>query len=275
MSTSNLTAEAALVIRRTFAVPRERVYDAWTKPEILRRWMAPGDMTIREVRFDAREGGKYRIVMVHPEGELYVVGGTIRELRPPERVSYTWQWEGDDGLPEGNETVLTLDFHDRGESTELVLTHTNFTNAESRERHEGGWTLSLEKLGGILDSAPRVRIAGIDLSGYMCKDAQRAIGFYRDVFGLEPAIVYPGGRGAEYELPDGTTFGLWGGGGGVMPFQPSNGILFAVDDLDEAVAALEARGIAVEMNFETPVCRMAMIRDTEGNTVTVHQRKTA
>ena len=71
----------------------------------------------------------------------------------------------------------------------------------------------------------------MDLSGYMCKDAERAIGFYRDVFGLEPALIYPDNRGAEYELPDGTTFGLWGGGGKVMPFQPSNGILFAVDDL--------------------------------------------
>lgn len=58
-----------------------------------------------------------------------------------------------------------------------------------------------------------------------------------------------------------------------MPFQPSNGILFAVDDLDKAVAALKARAIAIVMENETPVCRMAMINDTEGNLVTLHQRK--
>jgi predicted enzyme related to lactoylglutathione lyase len=58
-----------------------------------------------------------------------------------------------------------------------------------------------------------------------------------------------------------------------MPFQPSNGILFAVDDLDAAVAALKARGIAVLMEHETPVCTMAMISDTEGNTITLHKRK--
>jgi len=81
--------------------------------------------------------------------------------------------------------------------------------------------------------------------------------------------VYPDDRGAEYELPDGTTFGLWGGGGRVMPFQPSNGILFAVDDLDAAVAEVKQRGIAVLMENETPVCRMAMINDTEGNIVTL------
>ncbi|MGH7729388.1 MAG: VOC family protein, partial [Vulcanimicrobiaceae bacterium] len=94
---------------------------------------------------------------------------------------------------------------------------------------------------------PAIRITGMDLSGYMVKDAQRAIAFYRDVLGLEPKMVYPGNRGAEYELPDGTTFGLWGGGGNVMPFQPSNGILFAVDDLPGAVAALKVRGITVQM----------------------------
>ena len=59
-----------------------------------------------------------------------------------------------------------------------------------------------------------------------------------------------------------------------MPFQPSNGILFAVDDLDRAVAALKERGIAILMENETAVCRMAMINDTEGNMVTFHQRKT-
>ncbi len=60
-----------------------------------------------------------------------------------------------------------------------------------------------------------------------------------------------------------------------MPFQPSNGILFAVDDLDVAVAAVKERGIAVLMENDTPVYRMAMINDTEGNIVTLHKRKVA
>ncbi len=116
-------------------------------------------------------------------------------------------------------------------------------------------------------------ITGLDLSGYMVKDASRAIAFYRDVLGIEPIMVYPDNRGAEYEFADGTTFGLWGGGGAVMPFQPSNGILFAVDDLDAAVSALKARNIPVLMQHETPNCFLAMIHDTEGNIVTLHKRK--
>ena len=120
---------------------------------------------------------------------------------------------------------------------------------------------------------PQFKVTGLDLSGYMVKDAARAIGFYRDVLGLEPVLVYPENRGAEYEMPDGTTFGLWGGGGRVMPFQPSNGILFAVDDFDAAVAAVKARGIPIIMQHETPFCWLAMINDTEGNIVTLHKRK--
>lgn len=116
-------------------------------------------------------------------------------------------------------------------------------------------------------------ITGLDLSGYMVKNAERAIAFYRDVLGLNPTRVYPENRGAEYELPDGTTFGLWGGAGDIMPFQPSNGILFAVDDIDAAVASVEERGISVLMRRETPVCFMAMFADTEGNNITLHKRK--
>ena len=119
------------------------------------------------------------------------------------------------------------------------------------------------------------KITGMDLSGYMVKDAARTIGLYRDVLGLEPVLVHPGNRGAEYELADGTTFGLWGGAGDVVPFAPSNGILFAVDDFDAAVSAIEARGLAIYMQHETPVCFLAIISDTEGNSVTLHKRKTS
>lgn len=121
---------------------------------------------------------------------------------------------------------------------------------------------------------PSFRITGMDLAGYMVKDsADEAIAFYRDVLGLEPSLVYPHGRGAEYELPDGSTFSLFGGGGGVMPFQPGNGILFAVDDLNAAVEAVKSRGIPLLMERETPNCFMAMFEDPEGNSIFLHKRK--
>jgi predicted enzyme related to lactoylglutathione lyase len=116
------------------------------------------------------------------------------------------------------------------------------------------------------------KIHGLDLSAYMVKDAARAIAFYRETLGLEPTTVYPDNAGAEYEFADGTAFGLWSGGG-MMPFQPSSGILFAVEDFDGTVAGLKKRGISVVMEHETDKCFLAMIQDTEGNSVTLHKRK--
>lgn len=118
------------------------------------------------------------------------------------------------------------------------------------------------------------KVTGMDLSGYMVKDAERAIGFYRDVLGMEPTLVFPEGRGAEFELSDGTTFGLWNGGD-MMPFQPNNSILFAVDDLDAARSAVKAHDVAIVMEHDGPVCNMLMVQDTEGNSVILHKRKPA
>ncbi len=115
-------------------------------------------------------------------------------------------------------------------------------------------------------------VMGMDISAFMCKDGARAIAWYRDVLGLDPVLVYPDNRGAEYELPDGTTFGLYGGGG-AMPFQPSNGILFAVDDFDRAVSSLKDRGIPIVMERELANCVMAVINDSEGNSVFLHKRQ--
>jgi len=165
---------------------------------------------------------------------------------------------------------LTLEFVDRGEESELVLTHESFRDATQRDNHQEGWKTILAQLDGVMRP---LQITGIDLSGYMVKDAQRAIAFYRDVLGLQPSRIYPENRGAEYDLPDGAVFGLWGGGGKVMPFQPSNGILFAVAELDAALAALKERGTPIVQQLETPNCRMAAINDSEGNLVFLHQRK--
>jgi uncharacterized protein YndB with AHSA1/START domain/predicted enzyme related to lactoylglutathione lyase len=273
MTLPSTQPSAQLVLRRTFDAPRERVFAAWTDPQSVMQFLGPADNAVKEANVDFRTGGRYRFTMIGEDGADWFVGGVYREIVAPERIVCTWAWEEDDPALE-RETVLTLEFFERGDRTELVLTHANLRDDVQRDRHEGGWSVILDQLGTLLAAPkPAVRIAGIDLSGYMVDDAPRAIAFYRDVLGLQPARVYPEGRGAEYDLPDGTTFGLWGGGGKVMPFQPSNGILFAVADLDEAVAALKSRGTPIVREIESPVCRMAMIHDTEGNLVTLHQRK--
>ncbi len=271
MSNTQTTAPA-LIIRRTFNASRERVFAAWTDPKLVSAWFGPPTMVLNNVTYDARLGGSYRIEMSTSDGEAFNVGGTFTEFRAPERLAYTFRWEEDDADLE-HDTLISIDFIDRNGQTEMVFTHENFASDVSRGNHERGWTATFEQLENLIATKRPFTITGIDLSGYMCEDAPRAIAFYRDVLGLEPTKLYPEDRGAEFDLLDGTSFGLWGGGGKVMPFQPSNGILFAVDDLDAAVAAIKGRGIAIKYEAETPACLMAMFGDTEGNSVFLHKRK--
>lgn len=269
MITSTATVPA-VVIRRIYDAPRERVYEAWTDARLAGQFLGPGDVRCEVAKMDVRVGGSYRLVMRRPTGEDWTVHGVYREVVAPQRLCMTWSWEEDDEADE-HESLLTIELFDRDGKTELVLTHEHLATLDSRSAHESGWNAVADQLDRAL-AAP-VHLRGIDLSGYMVQDAKRAIAFYRDVFGLVPAMIYPEDRGAEFELPDGSTFGLWGGGGKVMPFQPSNGILFAVEDLDASIAALNERGVPLIYQNETPLCRLAMIHDSEGNIITLHQRK--
>jgi len=123
-------------------------------------------------------------------------------------------------------------------------------------------------------TAKSLNVTGIDMTGYMAKDTERAFKFYRDVLGMEPTTLYPDGAGAEYEFSDGTTFGLWNPGD-TMPFQASSGVMFAVDDFDGAVRMAKERGATIHMQHESPVCHMAMAQDSEGNQFILHRRKNA
>jgi uncharacterized protein YndB with AHSA1/START domain len=149
MNMSDIKTSQRLVIRRKFAAPRERVWAAWTEPEQMRQWAGPGEITVPEVEQDARVGGAYRIVMLKPDGERWPVRGVFREVRKPERISYTWIWEEDSPELE-TETLVTVEFHDLGDETELVLTHEGFASDESRSGHQDGWNGALDKLGKFL-----------------------------------------------------------------------------------------------------------------------------
>jgi catechol 2,3-dioxygenase-like lactoylglutathione lyase family enzyme len=112
-------------------------------------------------------------------------------------------------------------------------------------------------------------IKGIDITAYLVKDPQASIAFYRDVLGMKPTAIDDGGRGAEFTLADGSTFGVW------KPEEDGSGgaIMFAVDDAKAAVEHYRARGLQLSDVAESPVCFMAFGQDPEGNAIIIHQRK--
>jgi uncharacterized protein YndB with AHSA1/START domain len=125
-----------LELRRTFAAPRERVFRAWT------------DAIISQL--DLKVGGKYSLEMHHKGGDVHKLSGTYQQVKPPEKLVFTWRWATD---PPGQESVVSLEFHDLGNTTEILLTHGQFPSAESREKHNHGWKGCFEQFQQYLAQA--------------------------------------------------------------------------------------------------------------------------
>ncbi len=137
-----------LVVTRTFAAPRERVFKAWTDPNQLSRWFGPSDEYTAKAQVDLRVGGAYRLEMHHSGGNVHTVVGIYREIIVPERISFTWQWEGSTAP----DTLVTIDFVSVGNSTEITMTHQKFADLETRNRHNEGWSGGFARLERLLAS---------------------------------------------------------------------------------------------------------------------------
>ena len=144
-------SDVTLEIRRTFAAPRQRVFDAWTRAEELQKWFAPGPLTAAVAESDLRVGGRYRITMRAPDGAEHTVSGVYQVVEPPARLVYSWRWEG---KPSAGESTVTVEFYERGRSTEVVLRHDGLPNQKEIAEHRQGWNGCLEKLAGLYDGRP-------------------------------------------------------------------------------------------------------------------------
>ncbi|HSY09523.1 MAG TPA: SRPBCC domain-containing protein [Candidatus Dormibacteraeota bacterium] len=144
-----------LQLTRVFDAPRELVFKAWTDANQFKQWFgaaACDGASLRSVKVDACVGGKYRLQAQKDDGEFFTTVGIYREVKPPERLVFTWAFEKDGsgeefGEVEPPEMLVTLEFKARGKQTELLLTHEKFASVESRDRHEQGWTRCLNELG--------------------------------------------------------------------------------------------------------------------------------
>jgi uncharacterized protein YndB with AHSA1/START domain len=133
-------------LTQTFDAPRERVFAAWTEPELLKQWWGPGMFETVSAVVDLRVGGRYELVL--EPGAMRLVG-EFREVVPPRRLVYTWQWV--ENVPDTRESLVTVEFQDKGEQTEVVLLHDNFVGPGPVDMYEEGWKSGLAKLASLLD----------------------------------------------------------------------------------------------------------------------------
>jgi len=120
-----------------------------------------------------------------------------------------------------------------------------------------------------------MKIVEIAFTGYPVTDMPRARAFYEDALKLEPTRTFENGdrEWIEYDLGS-STFAI--SNMDSESWKPSNdgpAIAFEVEDFDSAVAALRAKSITfIQEPFETPACRMTIVRDPDGNSICIHKR---
>ena len=141
-------ASSIVEVRRVIRAPRERVFQAWTTPEDVKRWSSPGPVEVVSSEIDLRVGGRYTLNMIAPDGGHHDAYGEYRVIDPPRRIVYTWSWVQE---AEVRDTIVTVEFNDLGANgTEVVLRHEGLATAKQRESHGAGWTSILDKLAAFV-----------------------------------------------------------------------------------------------------------------------------
>ena len=145
-----LPSECEIVMTRVFDAPRRVVFDAWTKPEHVTHWWGRRGSTLPVCEMDFRPGGAWRFVERGRDGREHAFRGVYREIVPPERLVYTFEFEG---MP-GHVSVETLTFVEQDGKTTLVNT-VRFESVEDRDGMlqsgmEAGATETLDRLAEYL-----------------------------------------------------------------------------------------------------------------------------
>ncbi len=112
--------EREVVMTRFFEAPHKLVFDAWTKPGLLKRWLyGPEEWPLVVCEIDLRVGGALRFVWRHRDGKDMGMSGVYREIAPPERLVFTEVWDED---WTGGEAVVTMIFTEQAGKTTLTQT---------------------------------------------------------------------------------------------------------------------------------------------------------
>jgi uncharacterized protein YndB with AHSA1/START domain len=143
-----------LEIVRVIKASKKRVFDAWTQPQMIRRWAAPWAMVVQEAESDVRVGGSYNRTMFGSpapgvEERTAVIHGQYLRVEPYDLLSFTWEAN----FAPGQHCVITISLKEVEGGTEMTLVHEGFTEDASREGYTRGWSSALDKLEQMLETA--------------------------------------------------------------------------------------------------------------------------
>jgi uncharacterized protein YndB with AHSA1/START domain len=146
LTTVTTPSDREIVSERVFDAPRDRVFAAFTDPELIPQWWGPRDQTTIVDQMDVRPGGAWRFVIRDSDGAENGFRGTYREVSPPERIVQTFEWEG---MP-GHVLVETVTLEDLGGRTKM----TNISLFHTTEERDGMLASGMES--GLTESHDRL-----------------------------------------------------------------------------------------------------------------------
>ena len=138
-------------IERTFDAPAEAVFDAWTSPEVMRRWWHAGpSWETAEAEVDLRVGGKVRVVMRGPDGSEVDAQGEYTRIERPQRLEMTWTFSDD---PSNTQQLIELSFSELEGATTVAMVNSGIATDERRDAQDYGWRGCFDELERALASS--------------------------------------------------------------------------------------------------------------------------
>jgi hypothetical protein len=253
-----------LQVTRLIKAPRERVFAAWTTPEMIPHWFGPANCQVIDAAIDLRVGGKYRFVASTAEyGEMSVTG-VYREITAPSKLVFTWQWEDDEdwvNFP----SVVTVDLVEKNGATEVRITHEGLPSAEHAGRHEHGWNGCLDKLAARAAALAELNGPGqFSWNELLTSDVESAGAFYTQLFGWKTAPMAGGMPYTLFKKSGGEVAGMMAL---PMPGVPPHWLSYVtVENADASAARVaELGGKICKPPFDIPnVGRIAILQDPQG-----------
>jgi uncharacterized protein YndB with AHSA1/START domain len=156
------TENPVVRLTRTIPAPPELVYRAWLEPDLIDRWMAPGELSVIRSEVDERVGGMHQVWQSRDGRDAGGFESEILELQPGRRIVFRWGFVGPErGADPSHASLLTLTFRDAPDgTTELTLVHEQLAAlAAAMPGMDGmidtGWNMALDKLTEKVAELPR------------------------------------------------------------------------------------------------------------------------
>ncbi|HZH96764.1 MAG TPA: SRPBCC family protein [Flavisolibacter sp.] len=132
---------------KDFTVPVQRLYEAWTTENDLKQWWRPMDNTLTSMTNELKEGGKVQYAFETAEhNPAFEISGDYKEVKPNERLVYTWNWLIPNEAVDDSKFLLTIRFIPDGDKSKLEVTQENFASEEAVKPHRDGWEKALNGL---------------------------------------------------------------------------------------------------------------------------------